>query len=126
MVVTVRPIGFCAKMYNKQHIVRLLLGNALVSGSNHSSTWISVVSALNTTVKTPPDFLNRKDFVFEMSIKMFSVFLCQYLSDHVCVVFMYERAGVPFHKPLLWKLNIHISVFSILWGQKQGKPASLL
>lgn len=40
--IPVKPTQFCAKTYDKQHLVHLLLGNALVSGSKHFSTWIAV------------------------------------------------------------------------------------
>lgn len=42
LVTAVRLALFCAKMYNKQHAVYLLLGNALASGSKHLSTWVAM------------------------------------------------------------------------------------
>lgn len=126
LVIPARPIGVCAKTYNKQHIVHLLLGNALVSGSKHFSTWISVESILNTAIKTPSAFLNTKDFGFDMSIKKFSILLCQYLCDHVGVIFMYACACVLFQKPLPWNLNTPISVFSTLWGTKARQACIII
>lgn len=42
LVTPVRLAPFCAKTYNKQHAVHLLLGNTLASGSKHLSMWVMV------------------------------------------------------------------------------------
>jgi len=55
----------------------------------------SGVSVLNTAIKTPPAFLNTKNFIFDMSIKRLGIFLCQYLCGRVCVcVYSYTHMHV--------------------------------